>query len=221
MILSGTIPRGDREKSAFARLVAFLAALLLTSGCRQTPSTGGSPIAEWMPASENKDFIADGWQTFDDPTHAFLVRYPPEWNRADVTEPFRFLAYKESADCGVQLHPMIELGTQSSVNLSVKRENIDELARQAFAGRAIADVTRGELGNRAFVRATAETQIAQSSKPLWRKEYLLAVFTPGRLWRLHCGVSLASQQEAAASFTALQLSFEQFFKSFAVYRSGP
>ena len=161
-----------------------------------------------------------GWLTYSDPSIGFRISYPPDWKVVKPPESFiHFQALAEDGfgDCtlGLNLFPETANATQRDINRDVLSGDPKTIARQLFAREGATLSGAFQNDSRGIARIGAEVDLSwqDTNGRVWRRQVSEALFTPGRLWGIHCGVNARSEQETQRLFSKLLSTFSGISKS--------
>lgn len=146
------------------------------------------------------------WPTYTDRAAGFQISYPSNW----VQPPKRTLNAKFSVNppsgagnCNVVAKPSKELAgmSQAELNIEIRSLGIDAASWAGYIG-AVATNVRVATARRAAIASVpalvgvVDVDLENLQGKYVRRQIIAMTFTPGFIWSINCGVSVATDDAA-------------------------
>lgn len=168
------------------------------------------------------------WPTFTDQQVGFRISYPSPW----VMSPRRTQNAKFSAsplsgpgNCNVVAKPSKETASmsQAELNVEIRTLGIDAASWAGYIGAVgtnvrVVSARRAAINSVPALVGVVDVDLENLQGKYVRRQIIAMTFTPGMIWSVNCGVSVADKPAAERAFVQLSPVFEKVLGSFAFTR---
>lgn len=193
--------------------------------CKCTPLWLAGLLALSPVFAQNKAENSNLWPVHTDSRLGFRISYPPDWIQpAKRSANTRFSANPPAGpgNCNVVAKPVGETRgmSQAELNVEVQMLGIDAASWQSYIGAVgtnvrVVSARRAAVGALPAIVGFLDVDLENLQGKYVRRQLIAMTMTPGLVWSVNCGVSVANGDAAQRDFARWSPTFDKVLGSFA------